>query len=225
MYNVFMKEEERFLQARREMVEQQMRMRGVDDERVLRAFLQVPRHEFVPEEYRLEAYDDRPLPIGSGQTISQPYIVALMTAQLGLKGDEKVLEIGTGSGYQAAILSKLAKEVHSIERLETLAKQAKQNLERFGSKNVHIHVGDGTLGWPPNAPYDGIIITAGTPVVPEELFEQLAEGGRLVAPVGSRWRQILELWIKQAGKIEKEEVLPVVFVPLIGKKGWPEGEV
>jgi protein-L-isoaspartate(D-aspartate) O-methyltransferase len=147
-----------------------------------------------------------------------------MTEQLELKGDEKVLEIGTGSGYQAAILADLAKEVHSVERVPELAGKAMENLKRMGVKNVSVHVGDGTLGWPEQAPFNAIIITAGTPAMPEGLADQLSEGGRLVAPVGSRWRQMLELWIKREGEIEKKEVLPVVFVPLIGEKGWDEGE-
>jgi len=219
-----MREREDLRRAREEMVENQIRARGVIDERVLEALRKVPRHEFIQENHHSEAYDDHPLPIGSGQTISQPYIVALMTEQLALKGGEKVLEIGTGSGYQAAILAELAREVHSVERVPDLAEKARENLNRVGVKNVSVHVGDGTLGWLEDAPYDAIIITAGTPTMPEGLADQLAEGGRLVAPVGSRWRQMLELWIKREGQIQKREVLPVVFVPLIGEKGWDEGE-
>jgi protein-L-isoaspartate(D-aspartate) O-methyltransferase len=219
-----MRERDDLQRAREEMVESQIKARGVTDERVLEALRTVPRHEYILEDHQAEAYTDHPLPIGSGQTISQPYIVALMTEQLELKGDEKVLEIGTGSGYQAAILADLAKEVHSVERVPELAGKARENLIRMGVKNVSVHVGDGTLGWPEQAPYDAIIITAGTPAMPEGLADQLSEGGRLVAPVGSRWRQMLELWIKREGEIEKKEVLPVVFVPLIGEKGWDEGE-
>jgi protein-L-isoaspartate(D-aspartate) O-methyltransferase len=210
--------------AREEMVENQIKTRGVTDERVLEALRKVPRHEFIQENHQSEAYADHPLPIGSGQTISQPYIVALMTEQLELKDDEKVLEIGTGSGYQAAILAELVREVHSVERVSELAEKARENLRRLGIKNVSVHIGDGTLGWLEEAPYDAIIITAGTPVMPEGLADQLSDGGRLVAPVGSRWRQMLELWIKREGEIEKIEVLPVVFVPLIGEKGWDEGK-
>ena len=220
-----MQADDEFRQSRRDMVEYQIKNRGVTDNRILDAFRKIPRHEFVKEPYLVEAYMDHPLPIGNGQTISQPYIVALMTEQLHLKGDEKVLEIGTGSGYQAAILSELAREVHSVERVPELADQAGQNLERLGITNVKIHVGDGTLGWPQEAPFDGIIITAGTPGMPEGLVDQLADNGRLVAPVGSRWRQMLELWIKQGDNVEKEAVLPVVFVPLIGDKGWDEGDL
>ena len=206
------------------MVKNQIKTRGVTDERVLEALRKVPRHEFIQEIHQSEAYADHPLPIGSGQTISQPYIVALMTEQLELKDDEKVLEIGTGSGYQAAILAELAREVHSVERVSELAEKARENLRRLGIKNVSVHIGDGTLGWLEEAPYDAIIITAGTPAMPEGLADQLSDGGRLVAPVGSRWRQMLELWIKREGEIEKIEVLPVVFVPLIGEKGWDEGK-
>jgi protein-L-isoaspartate(D-aspartate) O-methyltransferase len=219
-----MRERDDLRRAREEMVENQIKDRGVTDERVLEALRKVPRHEFIQENHQSEAYDDHPLPIGNGQTISQPYIVALMTEQLELKGGEKVLEIGTGSGYQAAILAELAKEVHSVERVPELAEKARENLSRVGVKNVSVHVGDGTLGWLEDAPYDAIIITAGTPTMPEGLADQLAEGGRLVAPVGSRWRQMLELWIKREWQIQKREVLPVLFVPLIGEKGWDEGE-
>jgi protein-L-isoaspartate(D-aspartate) O-methyltransferase len=219
-----MQERDDLRRAREIMVESQIKTRGVVDRRVLDALRKVPRHEFVQENHQSEAYEDHPLPIGSGQTISQPFIVALMTEQLALKGDEKVLEIGTGSGYQAAILAALAREVHSVERVPELAEEARQNLNRLGVNNVAVHVGDGTLGWPQEAPYDAIIITAGTPTMPEGLADQLSVGGRLVAPVGSRWRQMLELWTKQDGGIEKEEVLPVVFVPLIGEKGWDDGE-
>jgi protein-L-isoaspartate(D-aspartate) O-methyltransferase len=217
-----MHDEELFGRARQEMVEHQIKRRGIKDELVLAAFQEIPRHVFIEKTHHQEAYEDHPLPIGHGQTISQPFIVALMTERLQLTGDEKVLEVGTGSGYQAAILARLAHEVHSVERIPELAQQAKENLQVIGLSNVTVHVGDGTLGWPPDATYDAIMVTAGTPVMPEALVEQLTEGGRLIAPVGSRWRQILELWIKHEGKIEKEEVLPVVFVPLIGKQGWEE---
>ena len=219
-----MRGEDLFRRARLEMVERQIKNRGINDERVLAAFREIPRHVFIETPHQGEAYEDHPLPIGYGQTISQPYIVALMTERLTLKGDEKVLEIGTGSGYQAAILARLAHEVHSVERIPKLAQQAKENLRMSGINNVAVHVGDGTLGWPQKAPYNAIMITAGTPVMPAGLVGQLSEGGRLIAPVGSRWRQMLELWIMHAGKIEKEEVLPVVFVPLIGEQGWKEGQ-
>jgi protein-L-isoaspartate(D-aspartate) O-methyltransferase len=184
----------------------------------------IPRHIFVPEEFQADAYCDYPLPIGQGQTISQPYIVALMTSQLELKGDEKILEIGTGSGYQAAILGRMAAEVHSIERIETLAFQARKSLDLLNLDNVHVHVGDGSLGWPETSPYDGILVTAAAPDVPVSLLDQLKIGGRLVIPVGERWRQILELWIKHSKGVEKKEILPVVFVPLKGKQGWQDSD-
>lgn len=217
-----MEDSESLRQARLDMVRDQIMHRGVKNKRVLDAMRKVPRHDFVPEEYLAEAYADHPLPIGDGQTISQPYIVALMTEQLNLTGSEKVLEIGTGSGYQAAILAELAKEVHTLERISTLAERAGRTLLGLGYNNVKVHTCDGTLGWSDEAPYEGIIITAGTPEMPEGLVDQLAQGGRLVAPVGSRWRQMLELWTKHGEEVEKEEILPVVFVPLIGEKGWRE---
>jgi len=217
-----MQEKDRFWQARQDMVNDQILGREVRNKRVLAAMRKVPRHEFISEEYYAEAYADHPLPIGDGQTISQPFIVALMTNQLDLKGGEKVLEIGTGSGYQAAVLGELAREVHTVERVKALANGAQQTLARLGYKNIQVHVGDGSLGWPEEAPYDRILITAAAPEVPEGLMDQLAEDGRLVLPVGNRWRQMLEVWRKCGETVEKEEVLPVVFVPLLGKKGWQE---
>ena len=204
------------------MVEHQILARGITDARVLAAMRSVPRHAFVPEKYASEAYEDHPLPVGAGQTISQPYIVALMTSRLRLSGKEKVLEIGTGSGYQAAILAQLAGEVHSIERIPELAENAVKTLKALGIKNVFVHSGDGSLGWPEAAPYDRIIVTAAAPAVPEELTEQLKPGGRLVIPVGERWNQMLEEWDRTNDGLEKLDVLPVVFVPLLGKKGWKE---
>lgn len=220
-----MQEKDSFWQARQDMVRTQIAGRGVADKRVLDVFRKVPRHEFIPQEYIAEAYADHPLPIGNGQTISQPYIVALMSSQLDLRGDEKVLEIGTGSGYQAAVLAELSREVHTVERIPELAEKAQENLFRLGYGNVKVHLSDGTLGWAEEAPFNGILITAGTPAMPEGLVDQLAEGGRLVAPVGNRWRQMLELWVKREEKVDKQEVLPVVFVPLIGERGWQEGEL
>jgi len=204
------------------MVEQQILARGVTDARVLAAMRSVPRHVFVAEKFSSEAYSDHPLPVGAGQTISQPYIVALMTSCLQLTGKEKVLEIGTGSGYQAAILAKLASEVHSIERIPELAESAEKTLKALGIKNVFVHVGDGSLGWSENAPYDRIIVTAASPAVPKELTDQLKPGGRLVIPVGERWNQMLEEWELTDTGLEKSDVLPVVFVPLLGEKGWEE---
>lgn len=204
------------------MVENQIIARGITDTRVLRAMRTVPRHAFVPNNFFGEAYEDHPLPVGEGQTISQPYIVALMTSHLELTGKEKVLEVGTGSGYQAAILAKLAKEVHTIERIPELAARANETLKRLGIKNVIVHTGDGSLGWPENAPYNCIIVTAAAPAVPEELTAQLKPGGRLIIPVGERWNQMLEEWERTDAGLEKRDVLPVVFVPLLGKKGWQE---
>ncbi len=165
------------------------------------------------------------MPIGQGQTISQPYIVALMTSQLGLKGTEKILEIGSGSGYQAAILATLAKEVHSVERIKKLALSARNNLEKCGLRNVFIHIGDGSIGWSNNAPYDAILVTAASPDVPAALIDQLKIGGKLIIPVGVRWRQMLQLWEKKSEKrTVKKEILPVVFVPLRGKFGWQDSD-
>ncbi len=219
-----MQEEDIYRTARRRMVETQIRARGINDPRLLDVFLKIPRHLFVSEELQPDAYEDHPLPIGSGQTISQPYIVALMTSLLELQGDEKVLEIGTGCGYQAAVLGSLAEEVHTVERIEPLAETAGKNLSRLGFQNVHVHMGDGSLGWPDEAPYDGILVTAASPEVPPGLVDQLKINGKLVIPVGERWRQILELWIKKPAGIEKKEILPVVFVPLRGKQGWQDSD-
>jgi protein-L-isoaspartate(D-aspartate) O-methyltransferase len=204
------------------MVEQQIRDRGISNARVLAAMAEVPRHLFVPEPYERDAYADAPLPIGNGQTISQPYIVALMTALLQPKSTDTVLEIGAGSGYQAAILSQLVRTVITIERIEDVARQARVNLARAGADNVDIIVGDGTLGYPKRAPYNGIIITAATPDIPEPLKEQLAEGGRLVAPVGDRQLQELVVLEKQQDWISLERHGGVRFVPLIGQHGWED---
>lgn len=204
------------------MVDRQIRRRGVADERVLRAMEEVPRHLFVPAELVQSAYDDRPLSIGCAQTISQPYIVALMTEALGLSGTEKVLEIGTGSGYQAAVLSRLCRYVHSVERIAALAERARENLSRAGASNVAVHVGDGTLGWPDAAPYDAVLVTAAGPSVPPPLVDQLGDGGVLVAPVGDRWSQRL-VRLRKSGEARTEETLgSVVFVPLVGRYGWEE---
>jgi protein-L-isoaspartate(D-aspartate) O-methyltransferase len=217
-----MKARDPFSQARKAMVKKQIVSRGITDARVLAAMRAVPRHAFVPDQFIEEAYEDHPLPVGAGQTISQPYIVALMTSHLGLTGKEKVLEIGTGSGYQAAILARLAKEVHTVERIPELASKAEATLQQLGLKNVFVHVGDGSLGWPEAAPYDRIIVTAAAPSVPEELTGQLKTGGRLIIPVGERWYQMLEEWEKTPAGLVKKEVIPVVFVPLLGAKGWQE---
>ncbi|GAB4478019.1 MAG: protein-L-isoaspartate(D-aspartate) O-methyltransferase [Anaerolineales bacterium] len=215
-------EEALFRRERVRMVEEQLRRRGIHAPRLLEAMLKVPRHRFVPVEHRHLAYVDGPLPIGVGQTISQPYIVALMTQLLLLEGDEKVLEIGTGSGYQAAILGELAREVHTIERHVELAKRAKQVLQELGYQNIHVHIGDGSLGLAEFAPYQAIIVTAAAPKPPPALLEQLDEGGRLVIPVGGQWGQMLERWTRRGPRYEQEEFVPVAFVPLRGEAGWKD---
>ena len=211
-----------FSKDRLEMVESQIKRRGINNERVLQAFRTIPRHLFVPEKYKADAYADHPLPIGNGQTISQPYIVALMTSNLNLTGNEKVLEIGTGSGYQTAILANLVREVHSVERISQLSDLAERNLQVLGMDNIYLHVGDGSLGWPDTAPYDRILITAAAPEIPEIILGQLKVNGRIVGPVGGRWRQMLEVWVKEKKQIKKEQILPVVFVPLRGAHGWQD---
>ena len=207
-------------EARRSMVELQIASRGVRDDRVLSAMRSIPRHLFVPPTYRDAAYNDCPLPIGRGQTISQPYIVAVMTELLQIRPGDRVLEIGGGSGYQAAILGTLAREVISIERIPDVAEMAKENLSGAGITNVTIVIGDGTLGYPAKAPYDAILITAAAPDVPPPLIGQLAEGGRLVAPVGSRDLQELVRCTKKEGTVTREYFGGVVFVPLLGEYGW-----
>jgi protein-L-isoaspartate(D-aspartate) O-methyltransferase len=199
----------------------ELRRDGVQDERVLAAIAAVPREEFVPPEHRANAYRNAPLPIGAGQTISQPLVVGLMTQALGLAGAERVLEVGTGSGYQAAVLSRLAAHVVSVERFPELAQRARAVLARMGCANVEVHVSNGTLGWPAGAPYDGIIVTAGAPQVPESLVAQLAEGGRLVIPVGDRASQELVLVTRQGNGTRTRRLGPVRFVPLVGEEGWP----
>ncbi len=216
-------DEDSFQRERMNMVERQIAARGVQDPRVLEAMKSIPRHLFVPEEYRSSAYEDRPLPIGEGQTISQPYIVAVMTELLQPLPTDRVLEIGTGSGYQAALLSQLADRVISVERLPDIADQARNNLKSLEITNVVVVVADGTLGYPEGAPYNGILITASTPEIPPPLIDQLAEGGRLVAPVGGQGYQELIKLEKYQGKTEKTYHGGVVFVPLIGKYGWQKG--
>lgn len=211
---------EGYEKQRQRMVVEQISRRGLNEPRLLSAMQTVPRHLFVPPEYRLSAYEDGPLPIGFGQTISQPYIVALMTNLLQLQGNERVLEVGTGSGYQAAILGKMAQEVHTIELLPELAESAAKRLAKLGMANVHIHVGDGSLGWPDNAPYAGILVAAAAPQAPPALLEQLADGGRLVIPVGGQGFQELEVWERKGGRYESSSVLSVAFVPLRGEQGW-----
>jgi len=212
-----------FQALRDAMVEEQLVGRGISDERVLSAFRKVPRHEFVLAEDAEIAYGDFPLPIGKAQTISQPYMVALMTQCLRLKGPERVLEIGTGSGYQSAILAELTKEVYSVERLAPLLVSAKKVLSRLGYVNCFLKEGDGTLGWAEHAPYDGIIVTAGSPGIPDSLVRQLKDGGRLVLPVGSgTFGQVLTVVERNKSRIDKTEICGCSFVPLIGKEGWSE---
>jgi len=205
---------------RKRMVEEQLIPRGIKDPRVLNAFYKIERHKFIPENLRNTAYADFPLPIGESQTISQPYIVALMTECLGLTGREKVLEIGTGSGYQTAILAELAGEVYSIERFETLAKRSEILLKELGYTNIKIKVSDGTLGWEEAAPFDKIMITAASPKIPLPLIEQLKENGKLILPLGESFSQVLTLVEKKKGKLESIDVCGCVFVPLVGKHGW-----
>ncbi len=205
-----------FAVARERMVADQIEARGIADPRVLAAMREVPREQLVPEDMRASAYEDRPLPIGHGQTISQPYIVAEMSAQLELSGDERVLEIGTGSGYQAAILGELAREVYTIEIVEPLAERAAEDLERLGYENVHVRAGDGYKGWPEEAPFDAIIVTAAPDHVPQPLIDQLAVGGRMVIPIG-RGIQSLTLITRDERGVKRKTLLGVMFVPMTGE--------
>jgi protein-L-isoaspartate(D-aspartate) O-methyltransferase len=205
------------------MVERQIAARGIQDRRVLAAMEDIPRHLFIPPPYDRAAYDDNPLPIGNGQTISQPYIVALMTELLHPRETDSMLEIGAGSGYQAAVLSRLVRQLTTIERISHVATLARANLQALGITNVTVIEGDGTLGYPENAPYDGIIITAATPEIPRPLIEQLAEGGSLVAPVGGQDLQELVAIRKTHGSLTREFHGGVRFVPLIGEHGWNGG--
>jgi protein-L-isoaspartate(D-aspartate) O-methyltransferase len=202
---------------RQQMVQQQLVARGIQDERVLAAMAKVPREEFVPPNSRAESYEDGPLQIGYGQTISQPYIVAFMTEQLHPKGNDRVLEVGTGSGYQAAILAELVAEVYTIEIIEPLAKSAEAALEGLGYKNVHIKAGDGYRGWPEHAPFDAITVTCAPDHAPQPLIDQLKEGGRMIIPVGSFGDQELYLLEKKNGELQRRAVLPVRFVPMTGE--------
>ena len=210
-----------FQSARKDMVDRQLRKRDIRSPRVLEAMSSVPRHLFVPPEHMDDAYTDSPLPIGAGQTISQPYMVAAMAEALLLEGSEKVLEIGAGSGYQAAVLSLLAREVIAVESQPLLAASARIRLAKLGYNNVHVQTGDGSLGWPPDAPYDAILVTAGAPYVPAPLVEQLAEAGRLVIPVGPANQQELLRVVKREGKTTRESLFACRFVPLLGRHGWP----
>jgi protein-L-isoaspartate(D-aspartate) O-methyltransferase len=206
--------------VRRQMVEQQIAARGVVYPPLLSVMESVPRHFFVMPDDLAWAYADGPLPIGYGQTISQPYIVALMTELLRIDSSQKVLEIGTGSGYQAAILGQMAAEVHTVEIIPVLATQAEKTLADLGYLNIHVHAGDGSLGWMETAPYNGILVAAAAPSVPHPLLDQLADGGRLVIPVGSRGNQHLEVWERNGEQFDCEKNLAVAFVPLRGAHGW-----
>ena len=214
----------RFERERKQMIRDQIEHRGLHDARLLAAIDSVPRHLFVPSNYLQGAYEDGPLPIGFGQTISQPYIVALMTDLLQLKGDERVLEVGTGSGFQAAILGMMAAEVHTVEYVSELAIGADKLLKELGMDNVHVHFGDGSLGWPDNAPYDGILVAAAAPQMPKALLAQLNDGGRLVLPVGGRGMQNLEVWEKKGRSFKSKTVTAVAFVPLRGEHGWDQSK-
>lgn len=207
---------------RRAMVERQIRKRGVKSTRVLEVMGRVPRHLFVPEELAAHAYDDRALSIGEQQTISQPYMVASMTEYLELQGGERVLEVGAGSGYQAAILAELAREVITVEKNLALAESARARLASLGYRNVRVETGDGTLGWPEAAPFDAILVAAAAPAIPQPLVNQLAEGGRLVIPVGESDKQMLMRIRKRSGEVSEEKLFACQFVPLRGCYGWPD---
>ena len=207
--------------ARRRMVEDQVVARGVRDSRVISAMLQVPRHKFVEEALESQAYQDAPLPIGERQTISQPYMVAVMSEALELDGTEKVLEVGTGSGYQAAVLALLADRIFSLERIPALARRARKALDSCGYSKVNIRLADGTLGWQEMAPFDAIVVTAGAPDVPRDYLDQLAVGGRLVIPVGDRMSQVLmRITRTSEHEFKEEQLLGCRFVPLVGNHGW-----
>jgi protein-L-isoaspartate(D-aspartate) O-methyltransferase len=205
-----------YAREREAMVEEQIASRGVRDARTLAAMRKVPRHLFVPPASAGEAYDDHPLPIGHGQTISQPYIVAFMTEALGLEGGETVLEVGTGSGYQAAVLAEIAARVYTIEIVAPLAEEARERLRRLGYAGVEVRAGDGYLGWPETAPFDGIMVTAAAPRIPEPLKQQLRDGGRLILPVGEEYQELIVV-TRRGARFEERRVLPVRFVPMTGK--------
>ena len=202
------------------MIQEQLIPRGIYKKKVLSAFSAVPRHEFISQEFIAESYQDHPVSIGCDQTISQPYIVALMTQTLDLKGTEKVLEVGTGSGYQTAILSKICKEVYSVERFGELANRAIETLSKLGYKNIKIKIGDGTEGWKELAPFDAIIVTAASPQIPKNLIEQLSDQGKMIIPVGGHFSQTLKLVNKSNNKTSTKDICSCVFVPLVGKYGW-----
>ncbi|MGB9906889.1 MAG: protein-L-isoaspartate(D-aspartate) O-methyltransferase [Candidatus Saccharicenans sp.] len=209
-----MSQDSTYDRERKDMVEYQIRRRGVHDKKVLRAMLKVPRHLFVPEQLKELAYSDEPLPIGEGQTISQPYIVAYMTEALRLRGREKVLEIGTGSGYQTAVLAEIVREVYTVELIPELSRRAQEVLQKLGYRNIHFRVSDGTRGWPEEAPFEAILVTAAPPAVPPSLVEQLKIGGRMVIPVGTDFQELVLVTKKEQGW-EEQRLIGVRFVPLI----------
>ncbi len=217
-----MNTEARFARQREMMVVQQIESRHISDQRVLAAMRKVPRHKFIPKDRQQYAYEDRPVEIGERQTISQPYIVALMTQMLHLQGHERVLEVGTGSGYQAAILGELAAEVYTVERHQPLAESAAALLVKLGYANVHVHCEDGSNGWPEYAPYHAILVTAAAPRVPQPLLHQMETGGRLILPVGGFGSQYLQRWEHTPQGFLHDDLVPVSFVPLLGQHGWDE---
>ena len=219
-----MDQEERFRQQREDMIRDQIVGRGILNTRLLEALYQVPRHLFIPPSLREQAYEDRPLPIGMAQTISQPYMVAAMTDLLEINGSETILEIGSGSGYQAAVLSRMVREVHTIELHASLAEHAREILDELGYHNVIVHHGDGSLGWPPAAPFQGILVTAAAPNPPRPLLDQLDEDSFLILPVGGQEGQQLQRWKKVRGYVYQEKLFPVAFVPLRGHLGWNTDE-
>ncbi|HZE98331.1 MAG TPA: protein-L-isoaspartate(D-aspartate) O-methyltransferase [Planctomycetota bacterium] len=212
--------EDAFAESRRRMVDRQLAGHGIRDERVLEVMRRVPRHGFIPETLVRQAYEDHPVAIGGGQTISQPYMVARMTESLGLRGGEKVLEIGSGSGYQTAVLKALRADVYTVERVPELSERARENVERAGFLGVHYRVGDGSRGWPEEAPFDRVIVTAGAPTMPVSLVEQLREGGSMVIPVGGEDEQELLLVRRGQGRVTRERICACVFVKLWGEEGW-----
>ena len=206
--------------ARARMVKEQLIKRGINDERVLRAIGSVPRHIFLDQAFWPRAYGDHPLPIGHNQTISQPYIVALMCQELMLEEGKKILEIGTGSGYQSAVLAVMGYSVYTIERYEELSTQAEDIIKRLEITDVHFKVGDGSIGWEEESPFDGIIVTAGAPALPDNLMEQVTTGGKIIIPVGDRFSQRMQIIEKGEKIIEKRDICGCTFVPLVGKQGW-----
>jgi len=205
------------------MIKHQLLDRGIKDKKVIAAMRKIPRHLFIEEDLTNMAYDDHPLPIGEGQTISQPYMVAVMTEELDLKKKDRALEIGTGSGYQTAILAEICKEVYTIERIKSLSHKAEETLKRLGYRNIYFKVGDGTVGWDKHSPFDKILVTAGAPNIPDTLFNQLREKGKMIIPIGDRFSQILTLIEKINNSLKKRALFECIFVPLIGERGWQDG--